>query len=187
MTILTIIGIALGLAMDAFAVAVISSSILKEVSSRQVFRLSFHFGLFQALMPILGWLAGSGIEGYIRAWDHWVAFGILSYIGGRTIYSGLRDCGHEAGLGDPTKGMQLVMLSTATSIDALAVGLSLALIHVDIWYPAFIIGCITLVVTATGMMIGKRVGQRFGRMIEIAGGIILICIGLKILIAHHVF
>ena len=184
MGLLVILGIAVGLAMDAFAVAVAASVTLGQVSWRQVFRFAFHFGLFQAVMPLIGWVAGRSVYGTIAAWDHWAAFGLLAFIGGKAIITALRTSPHEAPRGDPTRGWTLVMLSVATSIDALAVGLSLGVLQLAIWYPALIIGVVTATLTAVGMHIGSRLGARFGRWTEIVGGMVLIGIGTKILIEH---
>jgi len=181
-----ILGIAIGLAMDAFAVAIATSVSLGKVSRRQLFRFSFHFGLFQGVMPFLGWLAGSSIARYIYTWDHWVAFGLLAFVGGKTIYEACRKPTLETETipKDPTRGWNLVMLSIATSIDALAVGLSFAMLNITIGYPCVIIGIVTAVITLAGMLLGSRVSARFGRRVEILGGIILILIGLKILFDH---
>jgi len=157
---------------------------LGRVDARQLFRFSFHFGLFQALMPVVGWLAGRGLSQYIEAWDHWVAFVLLAAIGGKAIVDALGSKEEEAKVPDPTRGLSLVVLSIATSIDALAVGLSLALLKVSIWYPAVVIGVVTAGMTACAMLIGARVGQRFGVRIRILGGVILMGIGLKILVEH---
>ncbi len=183
MDFVNIAGIALGLAMDAFAVAIASSITLGAVSPRQVFRLAFHFGLFQAMMPVLGWLAGQSVAQLFQDWDHWVAFGLLAFIGGRAIHAALTSP-EERDVGDPTRGISLVMLSVATSIDALAVGLSFAMLHVRIWYPALVIGVVAASMTTLGMLVGCRLGSRFGRNTEIAGGVILILIGLNILSQH---
>lgn len=202
MSFLVILGIAVGLALDAFAVAVGASASLGRVTGAQVFRLAFHFGLFQAVMPLVGWLAGRGLEGHIAGWDHWLAFGLLAFVGGKAIVTALRSGGAFAagpepvegwpGPGerppakDPTRGATLLMLSVATSIDALAVGLSLGVLEVAIWYPALIIGVVTAGLTVLGMDLGSRIGLRFGRSAEILGGLVLIGIGLKILVEHLV-
>lgn len=183
MSTLTLIGIALGLAMDAFAVAIGAGLQLCQVTKRQTFRLAWHFGLFQAFMPILGWLAGLTLVDYIAPVDHWIAFGLLAFIGGKMIYEAFKQ-EEEADRCDPTKGWTLVMLSIATSIDALAVGLSLAILGVDIWYPALVIGVVAGVLTMLGLELGTRFGGLLGRRVEIVGGVILIGIGLKILIEH---
>ncbi len=179
---ITLILIALGLAMDAFAVAVAASLPLDRLSVRRVFRLAFHFGLFQALMPILGWLAGRRLGSYLDGFDHWIAFGLLTFIGTKAIVEAVRDKGGVENRGDATRGMTMVGLSIATSIDALAVGISLAMLRVDIWYPCAVIGVVACVLTAIGMLLGKRLGAIFGRRIEILGGLILIGIGTKILL-----
>ena len=184
MELLTLIGIASGLAMDAFAVSIAVGLSLKQVSLRQTLRLAYHFGLFQALMPILGWLAGRSVERWISPVDHWIAFGLLAVIGGKMIYEALTQDAEDEQRKDPTKGASLVVLSVATSIDALAVGLSLALLGVDIWYPALVIGVVALAFTATGLHLGKRFGALLGRRVEIVGGVILLAIGARILIEH---
>jgi len=176
--------LALALAMDAFAVALASSVVLGQLTHRRVFRLAFHFGLFQALMPALGWLTGSLVSGYITGLDHWVAFVLLALVGGRMVRGGLQqgDAGRERT--DPTRGWDLVLLSVATSIDALAVGLSLALLGTPIVVPAVTIGVITAAVTAVGMLLGQKVGERWGPRVEVVGGLVLIAIGLKIVAQH---
>ena len=184
MNILTLIMIAVGLSMDAFAVAISSSVIINKVTGRQVFRLGFHFGLFQAMMPVIGWLAGRTVQHYIADFDHWIAFGLLSIIGGKAIYEAFAHQGDIGQRDDPTKGLSLVMLSIATSIDALAVGLSFALLDVTIWYPSLVIGLITASLTILGVLLGSRLGQKFGTRMEIIGGLVLIFIGIKILIQH---
>jgi len=181
---ITIVGIAFGLAMDAFAVSIASSAALRDVSARQMFRLSFHFGFFQFMMPVVGWLAGLSVARWIEAYDHWAAFGLLAFIGGRMIYGafGKNDKFHTTG--DPTRGVTLVMLSVATSIDALAVGLSFAMLKVSAWYPSLIIGVVAAGMTLIGMNIGGRLGARFGKRMELIGGLVLIGIGVKILVEH---
>lgn len=181
---IVILGIALALAMDAFAVAMACSVALRSVSARQTFRLAFHFGLFQAFMPIAGWSAGHVAQSYIREWDHWVAFGLLVLLGGKSLYAAVRASDDEVLQSDPTRGVSLVVFSIATSIDALAVGLSLAMLHVSIWYPSAVIGVVTAAVTTLGVVIGSRLGARFGRRMELVGGIVLIAIGAKILFSH---
>lgn len=175
--------IAFGLAMDAFAVS-LAAGALKEVrGARATFRLSFHFGLFQFMMPVIGWYAGSTIVSYIAAFDHWIAFGLLGYVGGRMIISGSSKRENAFG-SDPSRGYLLVTLSVATSIDALAVGLSLAMIEVGIWYPSMVIGIVAGGFSIVGVGLGRRLGISLGKRMEIAGGIILLLIGLRILFTH---
>jgi manganese efflux pump family protein len=180
----TLILIAIGLAMDAFAVSIATSMSLGETNPRQLFRLAFHFGLFQALMPVLGWLAGTSVSRFIAQWDHWIAFGLLALVGARAIHQAFADEETRAAAGDPTRGRSLLMLSVATSIDAFAVGLSLAVLDVDIWYASLIIGLVTAGLTTVGFEFGKRLGARFGRRVEVLGGLILIAIGVRILVEH---
>ena len=184
MNLLTLLGIAVGLAMDAFAVAIGIGLNARQVGPRMTVRLAWHFGLFQALMPVVGWLAGLSVERWISGVDHWVAFALLAAIGGHMIYEALYGDAAERAAKDPTRGASLVVLSVATSIDALAVGLSLALLGVEIWYPAVVIGLVAFAFTALGLHLGRRFGAIFGRRVEVLGGIILIAIGLRILIDH---
>lgn len=178
-------GLAAGLAMDALAVAIGVSIRLRTTTPRQVFRLSFHFGLFQALMPLLGWASGRFAAEFVSSIDHWVAFVLLVFIGGRAIKDALADKDDEERLrSDPTRGMSLVSLSLATSMDAFAVGLSFAMLSVNVWYAAAVIGLITGGLTVLGMLFGGFLGRRFGTVMEIFGGIILIGIGLKVLVDH---
>jgi putative Mn2+ efflux pump MntP len=177
--------VAVALAMDAFTVAVavgLHLSCNGRVSPRQYFRLSFHFGFFQFSMPILGWLAGTTVRAHIESFDHWIAFGLLSYIGIKMI----REAGQTAKYTrqDPTRGASLVLLSVATSIDALAMGLSLALLGVGIVYPSVIIGIVAAVFTLAGLSLGRKIGLKWRGRVTIVGGIILIGIGMKILLEH---
>jgi putative Mn2+ efflux pump MntP len=179
----TLVFIALALAMDAFAVALAAGVALYPVSKRQLFRLSFHFGLFQGLMPIIGWLAGLSVQRLISAYDHWLAFGLLSFVGGKMIFEAFHD-NEEKQKTDPTRGATMVMLSIATSIDALAVGLSLAVIGVTIWTPALVIAVTASTLTVAGMLLGGKIGMIWGKRVEVLGGLLLIGIGLKILAEH---
>jgi putative Mn2+ efflux pump MntP len=183
MDVITLIGLALALAMDAFAVALGTGTVLVRLTGRHLFRLSFHFGLFQALMPVIGWLAGQTLVRWVSAWDHWIAFSLLGLIGGRMVIEALNSdqaCDQR----DPTRGLSLVMLSIATSIDALAVGFSLSVIGVSIWLPALVIGLVAGALTVAGLLLGRRVGDRWGTRVEVCGGLVLIAIGLKILAEH---
>ena len=183
MTLPEILLIALSLAMDAFAVSLAAGTTGQACGFRPTFRLSFHFGLFQFLMPVLGWSLGVAIDTPIRSFDHWVAFGLLAFVGVRMIRAGLR-ADPETFRRDPTRSYTLVLLSVATSIDALAVGLSLAMLRVNIWYPSVVIGVVTAALSAAGIRLGNRLGSRLGHRMEIAGGVILCLIGLRILASH---
>jgi manganese efflux pump family protein len=172
--------------MDAFAVSLGIGTSGRANSPRPIFRLSFHFGLFQALMPIIGWFVGSRVAYLIGGVDHWVALALLAFVGVRMVREGL-DPNGEAHGGDPSRGRTLVMLAVATSIDALAVGLSLAMLRVSIVRPAVMIGVITGALSLIGLLAGHRLGRTFGKRTEIAGGLILIAIGLRIAIGHLFF
>ena len=155
MDFITLGGTAFALAMDAFAVSVASGITLKNITFRQTFRLSWHFGVFQALMPIIGWSAGISIRSYIEHFDHWIAFGLLLFVGGNMIREAFHNEEDKKQKKDPTKGTTLVILSVATSIDALAVGLSLSMVNISIWFPAFIIGIVATTFTGIGLHLGK--------------------------------
>jgi putative Mn2+ efflux pump MntP len=148
-----------------------------------VFRLSFHFGLFQFLFPVLGWFLGLGLLVFIQAVSHWVAFLMLMFVGGRMVKSGL-DPDAESHARDPSRGMTMVMLSIAVSIDALAVGLSFAMLGVTIWYPSIVIGVVTSGMSLLAIRIGRRLGAMLGKRMEIVGGVVLIGIGFRILLTQ---
>lgn len=192
MHILATLGIAVALAMDAFAVAIATGVSLKQVSVRQTFRLSWHFGLFQALMPIIGWAVGASIEDYVAAYAHWVAFIMLALVGSNMLKEAILTDENEDEIKpgkDATKGMTMVMLSVATSIDALAVGLSMSMLQVSIAYPAMIIGIVAGLFTILGLHLGKRVARLtwLSTWAEIFGGLVLWIIGLNILRENGVF
>lgn len=181
---LVLIGIAVSLAMDTFAVSIGCSTVLQKLHPRQVFRLSFHFGLFQAMMPLIGWFAGRTVAGAIGAVDHWVAFGILAIVGLKMICESLETGEHCSSKSDPTKGISLISLSVATSLDALAVGVTFSMLKVRIWTAALVIGLVAAASTVLGMTIGGRLGVRFGKRMEMVGGLILIAIGVRIVLEH---
>ena len=186
MQFVNISAIAVALAMDAFAVAISTGVSLKDVSSRQTFRLSWHFGLFQAMMPVIGWSVGLSVRTYIEQYDHWVAFGLLAFVGINMIREAFQHDDDDKPKKDPTKGVTLVILSVATSIDALAVGFSISILNVSIWTPALIIGIVAGIFTIAGLQIGKRIGsaKRLSRYADVVGGIVLFAIGFKILYEH---
>ncbi|SNR91778.1 Putative Mn2+ efflux pump MntP [Humidesulfovibrio mexicanus] len=176
--------LAVALAMDAFAVAIATGAATRQVTARQTFRLAWHFGLFQALMPVAGWLLGGAVRHHIEAYDHWIAFALLGYIGAKMIREAFGE--EDAARGDPTRGATLVMLSIATSVDALAVGLSLSVLGVSVWTPALVIGLTAMLFTAGGLHLGKTAvkAKRLGTYAEVLGGAVLILIGLRILWEH---
>lgn len=188
MDLLTVLVLAVALAMDAFAVAIATGLCLQQVSLRQTFRLAWHFGLFQAGMPVIGWFLGLTVRSFVQAWAHWVAFGLLLFIGLRMIRESLQQQEREKRC-DPTKGGSLVMLSIATSIDALAAGLSLSMLGVSVWFPALVIGVVCLLVTAAGLHMGRLASrwQRLAQWAEALGGAGLVLIGVNILRQAGVF
>ena len=183
MELATIVLIAVGLAMDAFAVSIVTGSVYRELHIKHALRMALFFGGFQAAMPIIGSLAGLGLRDYISAYDHWIAFGLLAFVGGKMIYEAFKIEQAEKRL-DPSNLLVLLTLSVATSIDALAVGFTLSLLATSIAVAVTIIGVITFGLSYAGISIGKRFGHFFESKIEILGGLILIAIGLKILIGH---
>jgi putative Mn2+ efflux pump MntP len=183
MDILNIILIAFGLAMDAFAVSITSGLTIKNLRVKHAFRIALFFGLFQASMPLIGWLAGISLRDFIASIDHWVAFILLSCIGCKMIYESIR-MDYTERRTNPLNIYILLLLSIATSIDALAVGISFAILTISIVTPVIIIGVITFVLSFIGVFIGNKKGHFFEGKIEILGGIILIGIGIKILIEH---
>ena len=185
MNIPVVLSIALALAMDAFTVSVGISLRPEKGDMRQAMRLSFSFGFFQFIMPILGWLAGTKVLPLIQAFDHWVAFGLLLIIGCRMIRESLRTQKKpKQEKRDPTKGWSLLILSIATSVDALAVGLSFAAIGMEILKPSMLIGVVAFLMTLLGTKLGPILGQIVGRRAEFIGGLVLIVIGIKILVDH---
>lgn len=184
---LNLLAIAVALAMDAFAVAIVTGITLQTLTRRHLFRLAFHFGLFQAGMFAGGWFLGTAIQRVIAVYDHWIAFVLLLGVGGNIIRQSLAAEEERArNTVDPTSGVQLVLLSFATSIDALAVGLSLALVSSSMTLAALVVGFAAAAFTVTGMLLGSRIGQLWGRRVELLGGVILVGIGLRI-VWEHVF
>lgn len=181
--------VAIGLAMDCFAVSIASGILLKRVRLRPMLVMAFFFGLFQALMPLMGWIGAGLFSHLIENIDHWIAFGILAFLGGRMIKESFEDeeCRHEY---DPTRLQVVLTLAVATSIDALAIGVSFAFLGVkglsDILPPVGIIGLVSFVLSLAGLLIGIRFGCGIARKLraELWGGIILVFIGTKILIEH---
>jgi manganese efflux pump family protein len=178
---LFIVAIALG--MDCFSVSLGVGGSQAEKNNRSMFRLSFHFGLFQGLMALLGWLMGTTVVSQISQFDHWIAFGLLVWVGIRMVINGIKP-DSEKSAADPTRGKFMVLLSVATSIDALAVGLSLGLLDVNILNASLLIGLISFAMSIVGVMLGHRLSEKFGNRMEIIGGFILILIGFRILISH---
>lgn len=183
MDLLTTFIIALGLAMDCFTVSVTSGIIIRNLKMRNAVKIALFFGLFQAVMPCIGWLAGVGMKSFITGFDHWVAFGLLALVGGKMIYESFKIEG-EKKESNPLNIYILLMLSIATSIDALAIGVTLAFLDTVIIWPVIIIGAVTFIVSFLGIYAGNKFGHIFGSKMEAVGGLVLIAIGVKILITH---
>lgn len=185
MNLIEILILSLALAMDAFAVALANGICLREVNKRQTFRLAFHFGLFQMLMPIIGWYLGLTIRTFVTIFAPWIAFGLLCAIGiNMIIESREAEDSSCKKTKDPTKGLSLIILSVATSIDALAVGLSFSILNRPIAFASAIIGIVAFIMTIIGLHLGKQAASmpNLGKIAELAGGMVLIVIGLKILL-----
>ncbi|MDI9430627.1 MAG: manganese efflux pump MntP family protein [Planctomycetota bacterium] len=179
----TVLFIALGLAMDAFAVSIVAGSVYRQLRVRHALRMALFFGAFQAAMPLIGSLAGLGLKTYISPYDHWIAFGLLAFVGGKMIYEAFAIESAEKNL-DPSNLMVLLALSIATSIDALAVGVTLSLLTRSVAFAVIVIGLITFGLSYVGVVIGKRFGHFCESRIEVLGGLVLIAIGVRILLAH---
>ena len=178
---LTLLGVAVALGMDAFAVALAVSSGLNPVTFSHIFRLTWHFGLFQSLMTFIGWLGGATVSNMLGGLNNWIAFGLLVFVGLKMLKESWDTANRVEGF-DPTRGWSLVSLSVATSLDALAVGMSFSLIGMKILVPVLIIGVTALLMTLVGMKIGHHVGKSLGKWAERAGAIVLIITGVRILI-----
>ena len=178
--------IGLGLAMDAFAVAICKGLGMSKLNKKQAIIISIYFGGFQALMPLIGWLLGVGFQQYIVSIDHWIAFVLLGFIGGKMIYEAIKGDDEDAiEIKDaPLNHKELVLLAIATSIDALAVGVTFAFLEVPIVESIVMIGVTTFIICIIGVVIGNFFGSRLKKKAEFAGGLILILIGLKILLEH---
>lgn len=175
--------IAVGLAMDAFAVSLGIGTTGQAQDRRSRFRLWFHFGFFQSAMLFIGWLAGNTIAKWISSIDHWVALALLAWVGVQMIRSGLNsEC--ESCPPNPSRGKTLLMLCVATSLDAMAVGLGLAMVNTGVFLPTLVTGVITAALSLFGLLAGGKLGETFGKKMEVLGGVLLILIGIRIVISH---
>ncbi len=183
MDIISIIIIAVSLAMDAFSVSITAGIVIDKCTYRHYFRLAFHFGLFQFMMPLIGYFAGIHVENYIKAYDHWIALALLIFIGGKMIKEAFSKKEDDSCKKDPSRGLNLVILAIATSIDALAVGISIGVLNKPIILPSIIIGVVCSIFSIIGISIGRKI-PNISKKAEVIGGVMLIIIGLKILIEH---
>ena len=182
MSFLELLLVAVGLSMDAFAVAVCRGLEMRRIDYRQALLIAVFFGGFQALMPVEGYLLGAGFEHYISALDHWIAFALLAFIGGKMIWEAVR--GGEEEQPQELDLKMLLMMAVATSIDALAVGITFAFLRMDILSSALTIGATTFLISFGGVAAGNRFGARYKQKAEIVGGVVLVLIGVKILLEH---
>ena len=181
MGIIPVFMIALGLAMDSLAVSISGGIVMRPFCMRQSLRLALTMGIFQGGMTLLGWLLGVSFSSYITAFDHWIAFVLLGFLGGKMIYESFEE---EETTISSFSTKTLITLGVATSIDALAVGVSMAFLKTSIYIPAFIIGFVTFSLSLIGVISGYRFGKIKGVNVELLGGVILIAIGIKILVEH---
>ncbi len=186
MCFITILVIAIALSMDAFSVSIATGAAYKKTGNRIALKMAFFFGFFQAFMPVIGWLLGLTFRKYIESFDHWVAFALLALVGGKMIYEAIFTKEDQKNNGVMTLTL-LLILSIATSIDALAVGITFSLMDQSIAEAVIIIGLVTFAFSYIGVFIGEKLGHFFENKIEIAGGLVLIAIGIKILIEHSCF
>ena len=189
MSFIELLLVGIGLSMDAFAVSLCKGMNMRKLDYRRSFFIALFFGGFQAIMPLIGWMLGTQFEKYITRFDHWIAFILLGFIGGKMLWDAIK--GEEVDDDDDCRTIgkaffiELTILAVATSIDALAVGITLALLPgTSIWLSISTIGVITFIISFGGVVIGNRFGVKFQRVSQIAGGVILILIGLKILLEH---
>lgn len=185
MTLLSLIILAIGLCMDSFAVSLTSGTLMHPFTIRRACKFALIMAIFQGTMPVIGWLLGVGFRDFIADLDHWIALALLLYLGGRMIYESLQE-GKEENF-NPCCTRTAMTMGLATSIDAMAVGISLSFLHVDMVQSALVIGITTFIFSMGGLLIGKKIGCYLKKGAEIVGGIILILIGVKICIEHLFF
>ena len=176
--------IGIGLSADAFAVAICKGLNMRKINYNHAFIIALFFGGFQALMPLVGWFLGSSFRVYIENFDHWIAFLLLGFIGGKMIFEALKGEDEECCSCDKLDIKELFVMAVATSIDALAVGITFALVNVNIWGSITVIGLTTFVLSSIGVIVGNKFGAKYKSKAELAGGVILVLIGLKILLEH---
>ena len=189
MSLLSSLAIALALAMDAFAVSVSASTTLKKLDIGHYVRMASTFGFFQFAMPVVGWALGLTVRDLIEAWDHWIAFALLLFVGLNMLREAFGGEEEKKRQGDPSRGITLLLLAVATSIDALAVGLSFSMAGISVWEPAIVIGLVCAVLTALGLRLGSALGRSelLGGKASVVGALVLIGIGVNILHEHAVF
>jgi len=183
MDLVTLLGIALGLCFDTFAVSLSCGVVQSRIRFNEALRIAFTMALFQGGLTVLGYFLGTTISEYVNTFDHWIAFGLLLFLGVRMIIGGLKD-GDDKPVYDFSKLSVLIAMAAGTSIDAFAVGISFAFLSVEILMAGLIIGAVTFLASMTAIRIGKSAGSHLGSRVEILGGLILTAIGVKILVEH---
>lgn len=184
MELLTLLALAIGLCFDTFAVSVSSGLMKREITFKQALRIAVVLAAFQGLMPAIGWFLGMSIKGYIEVWDHWIAFAMLSILGGKMIWESFAK--KEEQEFDPLNIKFIIGIGIATSIDALIVGVSFGMFSVNLPLAVLVIGGVTFLASMLGILFGKKTGSKFGDKVDMLGGIILIIIGIKILLQHTI-
>ncbi len=184
MSLVELLLVAVGLSMDAFSVSVCKGLGMRRLNPKVALVLALLFGGFQAFMPVIGWLLGTQLLWLIEPIDHWIAFVLLGYIGGKMLYDAIRGDEEDSGATDHVAWGEFLMLAVATSIDAFAVGISFAALNVNMIFSVTAIGVITFALSLAGVGVGHAFGARYERPAQIVGGLVLIGIGLKVLIEH---
>ena len=174
--------IAVALAMDATAVSIGVGAAMRTWQLRSISRLSFHFGIFQFFMPMLGWLVGSSVSSILQRFDHWIAFGLLSIVAGHMVYEAIHE--DKVNTTDSTSGIRMIVLSVATSIDAFAIGITFVALNIPILFPCIVIGLICMALSFVGGLIGYKTKKLLGKAAQLFGALILFLVGLRIIITH---
>ena len=187
MNLLTLTLIGAGLSVDSLAASITTGACSNRIKVNHVLKVAVFMALFQGTMPLLGWFIGSSFKNIIANFDHWVAFILLLGIGGKLIYEGIKSSEEKNSGMVPTKTLILMGMAIATSIDALIIGISFGLIEVNIWLAMLVIGASTFIFSTVGVVVGKKIGKKINKGIEIAGGAVLVLLGLKILVEHMYF
>lgn len=173
--------------MDSFAASLTTGACAKKIRFIHIIKIAFFMAVFQGAMPLIGWLIGSSFKNLIKNFDHWIAFILLLAIGGKLIYEGLKKINGKEAIADPANNLLLVTMALATSIDALIIGVSFGIVNVNILMAMLVIFVATFFFSSIGVVLGKKIGNKINKGVEIFGGLVLIALGTKILIEHLYF
>ncbi len=184
MNIFSLILIGVGLSIDSLAASITTGACCKQIKRRHIFKVAIFMAVFQGLMPYIGWLIGSSFKSVIEDYDHWIAFFLLFLIGFKLIYEGITASDDSCSNFNPSNNFLLVGIAIATSIDALVVGIGFGVIEINIYLAMLIIGVLTFLFSSSGVVVGRRIGNKINTGIDIFGGIVLIGLGVKILLSH---